>query len=391
MRKKNLLIVLIIFILQLNYIYSCKKNEIKIPDLKFSNVSIDEGNVGETNVKVTFTLSEVTSNDVSFTYSTLDGTAKAGVDYVQASNNSVSISAGEISKTIELLILSNNYFEFNKTFQIELSDIKNATSLSNKLTITILNDDSYVPQVVSDGYITPNTYPGMQLVWSDEFSDNQLNSQWWNYEKGASGWGNNELENYTDSKDNVFLENGSLIIKAIKADGANTYTSGRITTKGKKEFTYGRIDIRAKLPKGKGIWPALWMLGANIDQVSWPSCGEIDIMEFLGHNLSTVYGTVHYNVGGHQSKGSKYILPANDSFCDKYHIYTIIWQADYMEWYVDYHKYFQVKAGDISFSAFQLKQFFIFNVAVGGSWPGNPDDTTIFPQSMTVDYIRVFQ
>ena len=391
MRVKNITIAFIAFILQINYIYSCKKDVVKLPELKFSNVSINEGNTDLTIAKVTFTLSETTSNDVTFIYSTLDGSAKSGVDYIAAMNNSLTISSGEKSKTIEISILANNYFEFNKAFQIELSDIKNATSTLNKLTITILNDDTYLPQLLPDGYITPNTYLGMQLIWSDEFSDNQLNTEWWNYEKGASGWGNNELENYTDSKDNSYLENGNLIIKAIKGNGTNTYTSARITTKGKKEFTYGRIDIRAKLPRGKGIWPALWMLGANIDQVSWPACGEIDIMEFLGHDLSAVYSTVHYNGTGHQSKGSKYILPTNDSFCDKYHIYTLVWQADYMIWYVDYKKYFEVRAGDIDYSAFQLKQFLIFNVAVGGNWPGNPDETTVFPQSMTVDYVRVFK
>ncbi len=391
MRVKNITIALLTFILQMNYIYSCKKDDTKIPDLKFSNVSINEGNIGITKAKVTFTLSETTANDVTFTLSTVDGSAKAGVDYIEAINNSVSIPSGEKSITIEISIIANNYFEFNKAFQLELSDIKNAATTLNKLTITILNDDTYLPPLLPDGYMTPNTYPGMQLVWSDEFTDTQLNTQWWNYEKGASGWGNNELENYTDSKDNAYLENGNLIIKAIKGNSSNTYTSARITTKGKKEFTYGRIDIRAKLPKGKGIWPALWMLGANIDQVNWPASGEIDIMEFLGHDLSTVYGTVHYNGAGHQYKGSKYILPSADSFCDKYHIYTLVWQADYMIWYVDYQKYFEVNAGDIAFSAFQLKQFFIFNVAVGGNWPGNPDDTTVFPQSMIVDYVRVFQ
>jgi beta-glucanase (GH16 family) len=389
--RKTTLIVLIVLILQIPYTYSCKKETTKIPELTFTSVSINEGNVGETKAKITFTLSEAASSDVTFTYSTVDGTAKAGVDYAMASNASVTISAGEKYKAIELSIIPNTYFEFNKSFQVQIANVKNASALSNSITVTILNDDSYTPTLATDGYITPDAYPGMKLVWSDEFSGTQLNTDWWNYEKGAGGWGNNELENYTDSQENSYLENGNLIIKAIKGSASNSYTSARLTTKGKKEFTYGRIDIRAKLPKGKGIWPALWMLGANIDQVNWPTCGELDIMEFLGHDLATVYGTVHYNLSGHQYKGSSYVLSSGDNFCDKYHIYTLVWQKDYLQWYVDYQKYFEVKIGDIDFTAFQLKQFFIFNVAVGGNWPGNPDDTTVFPQMMTVDYVRVFQ
>jgi beta-glucanase (GH16 family) len=164
-----------------------------------------------------------------------------------------------------------------------------------------------------------------------------------------------------------------------------------MVTKGKREFTYGRIDIRAKMPYGQGIWPALWMLGGNIGSVSWPACGEIDIMEYLGHDVAKIYGTVHYDKNGHQYTGGSSSLASGDGYDQKFHVFTIVWQQSGLTWYRDYIKYFEVSASAINYAAFTLPQFFIFNVAVGGNWPGNPNSSTVFTQTMQVDYVRVFQ
>lgn len=275
--------------------------------------------------------------------------------------------------------------DFNRFFTVNAENIVNATADNATAYVTILDNDVYTPATDAEGVITPDTYPRMSLVWSDEFDGAQLNTNFWKYEKGAGGWGNNELQEYTDSPNNVFLENGRLNIKAIKE--GTKYTSGRIITSGKKEFTYGRIDIRAKMPVGKGIWPALWMLGSNISLVSWPACGEIDIMEYLGHENFKVYGTAHYDDGGHKYQGSSYSLTSGN-YAEKFHVFSLVWQENSMVWYVDYQKFYQFsKVG----SPFNNKFFFIMNVAVGGNWPGSPDNTTTFPQSMVVDYVRVFQ
>ena len=156
------------------------------------------------------------------------------------------------------------------------------------------------------------------------------------------------------------------------------------------ELQYGRIDIRAKMPKGQGIWPALWMLGANIDQVSWPSCGEIDIMELVGHEPEITHGTVHYNENGHRFTGGARALTEGD-LSDQFHVYSIVWERDKITWYLDNFEYFNFTRSQTTNYPFNAPFFFIMNIAIGGNWPGNPDNTTVFPQEMVVDYIRVFE
>ncbi|SKC89562.1 family 16 glycosylhydrolase [Ohtaekwangia koreensis] len=248
--------------------------------------------------------------------------------------------------------------------------------------------------IPTTGYSTPETYNGMTLVWRDEFDGATLNTTDWTHEigNGTNGWGNNELQYYRP--ENTTVKDGHLIITAKKESfqGSN-YTSSRIITNGKKTFKYGRVDIRAALPKGQGIWPALWMLGENINTVSWPKCGEIDIMELVGGTGkdNTVYGTVHWDEGGnHADYGKSYKL-SSGIFNDQFHVFSIVWTASKITWYVDDVQFNVIDTTPAGLSEFQEKFFFIFNVAVGGKWPGNPDASTSFPQHMVVDYIRIFQ
>ena len=361
-----------------------------IPKLTFVNASVDEGNSPGRKAIVSFFLSEATTNTVTASLSTLDGMAIAGQDYSAITDQLITFLPGETAKTIEIPIVSDTILEFNEKFYIVLSNITNATADLLQATVTIMNDDSYTPQQVADGYLTPDYYPSFNLTWSDEFNGSSLDMTTWKYDLGGGGWGNSELEVYTNSNENLFLQNGYLTIRALKNSYSGQYTSARINTKGKKDFLYGRIDIRAKLPQGQGIWPALWMLGSNLSTSGWPACGEIDIMEFLGHDITTVYGSVHYNDGGHQYKTGSHKVSTADNYHDKFHIYTIIWQENLIDFYVDYQKYFSVNPNTVKFDAFNLPQFFIFNVAVGGVWPGNPNASTVFPQDMIVDYVRVF-
>lgn len=233
-----------------------------------------------------------------------------------------------------------------------------------------------------------------KLVWFDEFSNPTIDAANWTYEIGNNnGWGNNELEYYTNRSVNSYILGGSLVIEAKKESyGGKSYTSARMITKGKKYFTYGKIEARIKLPYGKGIWPAFWMLGENISTVGWPSCGEIDIIELIGGgtNDKTIYGTAHWESNGHASYGGNYTL-SSGTFADNYHIFSITWTSKAIQWYVDGINYKTIDITPAGLAAFHKNQFIILNLAVGGNWPGNPDATTIFPQKMYVDYIRVYQ
>ena len=237
-----------------------------------------------------------------------------------------------------------------------------------------------------------------KLIWSDEFNVNGLpDSTKWNYDVGGHGWGNNELQYYTYKElKNARVENGMLVIEALKEKmGDNEYTSARLVTKGKGDWKYVRIEVRAKLPKGQGLWPALWMLGENISEVSWPKCGEIDIMEMIGGSKDnqdgTVHGTVHWdNAGSYANYGGSTELPFG-IFNDEFHVFSIDWDPQKIVWLLDGVQYHVIDISPPGLDEFHKPFFFILNVAVGGTWPGNPDGSTVFPQEMKVDYVRVFQ
>jgi len=249
------------------------------------------------------------------------------------------------------------------------------------------------------------------LYWSEEFNGPTINESIWNFEIGNGcpnlcGWGNNELEYY--KKENAFIVfdesgNGYLVIEARKetvvdpvTSRTHYYTSARMQTRRKFEFQYGRIEGRIKLPEGKGIWPAFWLLGT---MGGWPYCGEIDILELLGQDPTTVYGTAHSsNCYGGGGVGSRFRLPKGYKFSDDFHIFALEWTPNTIRWYVDgqlYHvasrKEYERRGCGWPFSTPGNTFFIILNVAVGGNWPGPPDDTTVFPQRMYVDYVRVYK
>jgi beta-glucanase (GH16 family) len=238
-------------------------------------------------------------------------------------------------------------------------------------------------------------YPGYHLVWRDEFNGKALNTKDWNYETGGKGWGNNELEYYQAGDSNAYLSKGCLVIEAKKQDREGRhYTSARINTMGKREFRYGRIDMRAKLPVRPGMWPALWMLGNDIGSKGWPFCGEIDIMELIGQNPHQVVGSFHWKKddGSEGTINNRYDLKHGD-FSTDFHIYSLVWEKDRYQMLVDNRVYVTVDPKDLSsaYNPFNHPFYLIFNVAVGGDWPGPPDKTTQFPQKMEVDYVRVYQ
>jgi beta-glucanase (GH16 family) len=235
------------------------------------------------------------------------------------------------------------------------------------------------------------------LAWSDEFDYEGLpDSTKWGYDIGGHGWGNNEQQFYT-FKDtlNAKVENGFLKIIARKQNKENRqYTSARLLTKGKADFKYGKIDIKAKLPGGKGVWPALWMLGDNISEAKWPLCGEVDIMEHVGHMPDSIFGSVHtkdYNhvMGTQNTKGIFIKNPYGE-----FHNYSIEWTPEKIEFFVDgkrYNYFINEKKGETKWP-FDQKLFLILNVAIGGNWGGQFGvDDNICPATMEVDYVRVYQ
>lgn len=250
---------------------------------------------------------------------------------------------------------------------------------------------------------------GWQLTWSDEFTQadgTSPNSTKWGYDIGGGGYGNNELESYTSRTNNARIQNNQLVIEARQENYTGpdniprNYTSARLLTKGKWAWTYGRMEARIKIPRGQGIWPAFWMLGANISSVNWPTCGEIDILENIGKvgEQGKVYGTIHgpqsggdYNGGA--GVGSNYTLPGGAVFADDFHVFAIEWTTNQIKWFMDSQQYFTATPASLpggSTWVFTQPQFLLLNVAVGGNWPGNPDGTTVFPQQMIVDYVRVY-
>jgi beta-glucanase (GH16 family) len=223
-----------------------------------------------------------------------------------------------------------------------------------------------------------------QQVWADEFNGSISSS--WVFETGGGGWGNNEKQYY--QRANATTTSTDLVITARKENvGGMPYTSARMKTQGLRQFTYGKIEARMKLPLGQGLWPAFWMLGANIGQVGWPACGEIDVMEHINAE-NKVYGTVHWDSNGHAEYGGNIITSP-----ENYHVYTVEWEPTYIRWFVDGVKYHEINisGGTGGTEEFQRPFFLLLNLAVAGNWPGQTVDESKLPAAMYVDYVRVYQ
>lgn len=242
-----------------------------------------------------------------------------------------------------------------------------------------------------------NDLPGYTLVWNDEFEGSAIDNNKWGHEVNAWGGGNNELQYYTDRPENSFVKDGYLHIVALQEEytgdeGTRYYTSARMRTMNKGDWTYGRIEVNAKIPYGQGMWPAIWMLPTDWSYGGWPSSGEIDIMEHVNSG-SEIHGSVHTEAYNHrigtQKTGQISIPDADDNF----HVYAIEWSEDKIDFMVDGQVYFTFnndKKGDYKTWPFDKRFHLLLNVAVGGDWPGNPTPQTLFPKEMVVDYVRVY-
>lgn len=352
---------------------SCKEEPVEetvLPSNLVTTVEVSEENKGQ--VKITAQADNV--NYYSFTFDengeiTIEENNNGQITYTYA-------LPGEYQVSIKAHSTGSDFIEVTETIIIAADEVINDTSMA--------------------GYTSPESYAGWDLVWRDEFNGNSLSSDWtFEIGNGNSGWGNNELQYYRE--ENTTVANGVLTIEAKNEPFNNAvYTSSRIITQGKQSFKYGRIDIRARLPFGQGMWPALWMLGDNISSVGWPRCGEIDIMEIVGGTApgkadDVTHGTIHWDNNGTKADFGGSTRLSSGRFADEYHVFSIIWDEQSIKWLLDNDQFHAVEITSANMEEFHEKFFFIFNVAVGGNWPGSPDASTVFPQTMKVDYIRVFQ
>lgn len=245
------------------------------------------------------------------------------------------------------------------------------------------------------------TNSNWELVWSDEFDSDSINTDFWNLQVVKAGRFNDEWQRYTNSNENAYIDNNCLVIKAIHESdkhGMNQYTSARINTANKYSFKYGKIAARIKLPKGKGIWPAFWMLGSNIDEnggdTPWPQCGEIDILELYGSKDDAVIeANLHYAdaTESHKMAGVDSFKLEEGVFADDFHVFELEWNKEKLTWLVDGKPFKTVSITKDEFSEFHEEFFILLNIAVGGAHAGRPDGTTIFPQLLYVDWIRVYE
>jgi beta-glucanase (GH16 family) len=267
------------------------------------------------------------------------------------------------------------------------------------LTVTLVTSCGGQATQTSNPTTTPPTY---RLVWSDEFSGadgSAPEASKWSIQTGGDGWGNNELEYYTARSQNLQVQGGNLVITAIKEnytgpDGVlRPYTSARLQTKGLFSQQYGRFEASIKIPKGQGMWPAFWMLGSDVDTNPWPACGEIDIMENIGKQPAIAHGSLHGPGYAPGNVTASYTLPSG-ALGDGFHLYAVEWDPQQIRFYVDSTQYATFTPSNLPNGApweFNKPFFLLLNVAVGGDWPGPPDQTTQFPQPMLVDYVRVYQ
>jgi beta-glucanase (GH16 family) len=365
--------------------------------ISINDVSLPEGTGGTNNFDFIVSLDKAANRELTIKYITEPGTATAE-DFIVINNGTLLFQPGETSKKIIVSIITDDIRESDEQFTVKLISTTNGIIEKSIGTGTIENDDTQL-NIPNTGYDAPASYPGYTLAWADEFNSNSLDTSAWSFDIGDGcpnlcGWGNNELEYYTNRTENLFFQDGKMVIEARKENfSGKNYTSAKIHTRNKKTFKYGRVDVRAKLPRGKGIWPAIWMLPQNNTYGGWPRSGEIDIMEMVGHEPSKVHGTIHYGPGpGSIQKGSSYSLPSA-TFNDEFHVFSLEWKENLLKWYVDNNLFLTVNKADLGSNNYPFNEdfYFIINLAVGGNWPGNPDATTAFPQWLIVDYLRVYK
>lgn len=314
--------------------------------------------------------------------------------------NESKLPKGEDVDVSSLIATQNSFSQQSTTADVQSTSAASTAASSTQSSGTGTDNQSAQNQNQQGNQ---QQQPQWQLVWEDDFNGNSIDTSSWNFTIGAGGYGNNELQYYSNRPENARVEDGKLVIEARKENyQGSPYTSAKLTTQGKFAFTYGRVEVKAKLPEGQGVWPAIWMMPEDMNLYGgWPACGEIDIMELLGHEPGKVYGTIHYG-NPHTYHGGNYTLPDGKKFSDDFHVFALEWEPGKLKWYVDGQLYYETsdwfsrssnEAFDYTYPApFDREFYLILNVAVGGNWPGYPpDNADYFPQKMVVDWVKVYK
>ncbi len=369
------------------------------PSADLATIGIEGGSIlegaGASMLQFEIRANRTLESNVDIDYTIAGVTATPDVDFTVPSG-SITMAAGSNSAIIAVPIIDDEINEVEERMTVTLTAASNA-NISGSLAVGVIRDNDNPTNFDAEGYVTPDEYFGYELSWADEFTGDALNMDNYNFDIGDGcpnlcGWGNNELEYYTDSPENIRVADDKLVITATRL-GSEGFRSAKIHTKDKREFRFGRIDIRAKLPEGRGIWPAIWMLGANIDEVGWPASGEIDIMELVGHQPNISHGTAHWGNSGDPSTFVGSSISLNEKFSEQFHVFSLVWEQNSLQWYMDETLFHTITPANTQGATYRFNApfYMIFNVAVGGNWPGSPDASTVFPQQMEVDYVRVFQ
>ena len=279
--------------------------------------------------------------------------------------------------------------------------IKSLVFITITTVLLSCNNNKNVNQVPETNKESKQVDSNWKLVWSDEFEDENINKENWNFQEVEAGKFNDEWQRYTKSDKNAYIEENCLVIEAIhesQKHGKDQYTSARLNTANKQSWKYGKFSARIKLPEGEGIWPAFWMLGANINEnggdTPWPQCGEIDILELYGSkDDGAIEVNAHYadSTDSHANMGAKTYTLDQGKFSDDFHVFDLEWTKESLTWFVDGNQVGSMAIDTPQLSEFHKEFFILLNIAVGGSHAGRPDNTTEFPQKMIIDWIRVYE
>lgn len=354
--------------------YTCKVKVVKAPVLSKSKLSIETEQEKKVSVK------QYGNNSLKVKWSSSD-------------NKIAKVSNGKIT----------GISEGSATIKAKIKGYKKVWTKKVEVLVKEASSKPSAEPEATESPAVAETHKGYTLKWNEQFNNTSLNRDDWNVELHEPGWVNNELQEYVDSDKNIYIKDGKLVLKPVKIvdkDGNVSYTSGRVNTQNKHNFKYGLFEARAKVPAGQGFLPAFWMMPADENLYGqWPRCGEIDIMEVLGHETSTSYGTIHYGNPHSESQG-KYTLEKGN-FSDEYHTFSVEWEPGKINWYVDgilihtENDWYSATEGqgEITYPApFDQPFYIILNLAVGGNWPGNPDETTdIDKAAFMIDYVKVYQ
>lgn len=376
----------------------CDRDQVGLtgqPVIQLLPVSVMEGNLPIDLLLYTIRLEHSYAEDLVLLWSTIEQTALAGVDFTEKKEQKMIIPAGGTSAIIPIEILGDTLLEFTEHFELRFQYTFKGTNQSLRTVVTIENDDYINPTVAQDGYMTSMQYPGMNLAWNDEFNQNQVNNEYWNYDAPNAfpincGESDDEDGRYTGDAEHLKIEDGKLIITATYDPLTGIYRSSRVNSKEKINIRYGRIDFRAKLATGTGLASSLLMLGKDGE---WPAGGEFEVSKMAGKESGSIIGGLVYEDEGIKILEKKSALTDEPfNLTDYFHVYTILWEEGRITWLLDYTPFFEVSRETFPDDyIFNSPGFFKINLAVGGNFAGAPGLSTEFPSSMELDYIRVYQ